>query len=400
MTNDRPTISVIIPVYRSEEILARAIGSLLGQDLREWEALLVDDGSPENSWRIVQAYAWIDPRIRPMRQLHGGACAARNTGIAQSRGEYLLFLDADDWLEPNALSTFVNACEKENWAAAHGALQYVTPEGYPTRWAGGFAGNIDLFDAIACSNVLSVPSSTVLRRSVLEQIGLFDSSLAHCGDWDLWARLARHDSAIGHIDQTVTSYRMRPGSLSRSPRTLLRDAITTLKRIHAADARVRNPRSKFARGADKSMLGSRISHFAVYAAGLALSDGGYEAAGAVLDMIPDWTVLSPDHAAEFLFYSLCFANCCGPESASSFWPKVHEGVQRLLVELERRTQCRGLAGEMSNALDSCGEDRLSMVPLPLPELELPAGETDHPFKQAYDTLAHEMLRSLARQQCA
>src|SRR5689334_11270270 len=58
-----PRVSVIIPVFRSEQVLARALGSLLAQDEKQWEAVVVDDGSPESSWRVTQAYAWIDPRI-------------------------------------------------------------------------------------------------------------------------------------------------------------------------------------------------------------------------------------------------------------------------------------------------------------------------------------------------
>src|ERR1700677_1527065 len=107
----QPLISVITPVYRSEEILARAVGSLLAQDFRDWEAVIVDDGSPDTSWRVVQAYSWIDPRIRTIRQGHSGACITRNHGIDEARGEYLLFLDADDWMESDALSALYGACD-------------------------------------------------------------------------------------------------------------------------------------------------------------------------------------------------------------------------------------------------------------------------------------------------
>ena len=398
MEHNRPLVSIVTPVYRSEEILAKAIGSLLGQDFRDWEAILVDDGSPEKSWRVVQAYGWIDPRIHVMRQPHAGACVARNTGISEARGKYLLFLDADDWLEPDALSSFLTACEKENWDAAYGGLRYVTPEGDPTQWEGGFTGEVDLFDAIAGSNVLSVPSSTILRRSVLSDIGLFDSALAHCGDWDLWARLARHDGPVGRVEKSVTSYRMRPGSLSRNPRTLLRDAMTTLRRIHAPDPRVRRPKPAFARGADRQQLGSRTCHFTVYAAGLATCGGGYEAAEQVLDMVTSWTRLTPQRAGEFLYYALCFAHCCGPEGAVRFWPQVHESVGRLLADLERRTSTPGLAQNIMAVMDACGEGPVSTLPLPLPELTLFGGSD--PFLHSFDTVAHETLRSLARQQCA
>jgi glycosyltransferase involved in cell wall biosynthesis len=392
-----PLISVVTPVYRSEEILARAIGSLLAQDLREWEAIFVDDGSPEPSWRVIQAYSWIDPRIRTIRQPHAGACVARNAGIAQARGDYLLFLDADDWMEPDALSAMVRACEENGWIATHGGLRYVTPEGYPTFWEGGHRAAGDLFDSICCSNVLSVPSAALLRKSVLSEIGVFDPTLVHCGDWDLWARLARYDGRIGRIDHTVTNYRMRHGSLSRSPRTLLRDAMTTLRRIHAPDPRVARPHPRFADGADPAELDTRICYFTVYSAGLAISAGKYEAAEAVLDLAPRWTELSPRRAAEFVFYAMCFAHCCGPEGVAHFWPGVVDALHELLAELERRTGTIGLAEEMLAAMDGWCEEPLSSLPLP-PRTVLAPSPRITAYDAPYETLAHNALRSLAQQQ--
>ena len=398
MDMQQPLISVVTPVYRSEEILARAVGSLLAQDFRDWEAVIVDDGSPDSSWRVVQAYSWIDPRIRTIRQEHAGACIARNRGIAEAHGDYLLFLDADDWMESDALSTLHSACEKNNWIAANGLLRYVTPEGHPTSWEGGFRGDTDLFDDISNSNVLSVPSATLIRRSVLAEIGTFDRALVHCGDWDLWARLARHDGAIGHIDHIVTNYRMRPGSLSRSPRTLLRDAITTLKRIHAPDDRVLQPSRRHADGAEPSELASRICYFAVYAAGLAVSGGRYEPAEAVLDLVPQWTELQPQRAANFIFYAVCFAHCCGPEGVSQFWPDIVEPLHHLLAELERRSRTRGLAGQVIEAFDDLCEERLSSLPHRTPDRPDRTAPGVEIFSAAYETFAHNALRSLAEHQ--
>jgi len=398
MDMQQPLISVITPVYRSEEILARAVGSLLAQDFRDWEAVIVDDGSPDSSWRVVQAYSWIDPRIRTIRQVHAGACIARNTGIAEARGDYLLFLDADDWMESDALSALHGACEKNGWIAAHGLLRYVTPEGHPTSWEGGYRDDADLFDAISRSNVISVPSAALLRRSVLNEIGTFDPSLVHCGDWDLWGRLARLDGAIGRIDQIVTNYRMRPGSLSRSPRTLLRDAITTLRRIHAPDSRVLRPRARHAQGADIAELASRICYFAVYAAGLAVSGGRYEPAEAVLDLVPRWTELNPQRAAEFVFYAVCFAHCCGPAGVSQFWPDIVEPLHHLLAEMERRSRTPGLAGQMIEAIDNCGEEQLSSLPGRTPDPSTIAPPGVEIFSAAYENFAHNALRSLAQQQ--
>ncbi|HSU69398.1 MAG TPA: glycosyltransferase [Tepidisphaeraceae bacterium] len=402
MADETPLVSVVTPVYKSEDILARAVGGLLAQDLREWEALFIDDGSPESCWRVVQAYSWIDPRIRTRRQAHAGACVARNRGIAESRGKYLVFLDADDWMEPDALRTMAAACETNGWAAAYGRLRYVTPEGNPTQWQGGFTQGVDLFEAISGSNVLSVPSSVIVRRDVFDQIGAFDPTLVHCGDWDLWARLARLDAPIGFVDQIITNYRMRPGSLSRSPRTLLRDAITTLRRIHLPDTRVSRPRPECAEGADRNRLLSRICHFTVYAAALAICNGGMKAAEPVLDVVNEWAGLSAQRAGEFVFYALCFAHCCGPEGVAGFWTDVVEPLHQLLPELERRTATPGLAGQMFDAMETCCDISLASLPLPLPSPEplAPKRVARNVMLSSGDTLAHSALRLLAAQEGA
>lgn len=387
-----PAVSVIIPVFRSEDILARALGSLLSQDLRDWEAIVVDDGSPEASWRVIQAYGWLDPRIRVIRHKHGGVCAARNTGIAESSGAFLLFLDADDWLEPQALSTLVECCRNQNACAAHGGLRYVMPDGSPTDWTGGHAADSPLFESLAQSNVLSVPSCVLLRRSVLDEVGQFDTTLAHCGDWDLWARVARHEGLITHTGQIVTDYRMRPGSLSRNPRTLLRDAMVVLRRIHSPDARVGRPGAGREQGCDREKLACRVAHFAVYASALAAGGGTESAIDPVLDLVQRWTPLDAQQAGHMVFYALCFANCCGPEDAARFWPQVAPGVEHLLDSIQRRTGLEGLADWMWDTIEACGGSRILPDP---PALTPPV--TAERLRASADTLAYGTLRALAEQ---
>lgn len=99
-----PTFSLIVPIYRIEEYLPKCIDSVLAQSCQDYELLLVDDGSPDGCGKICDAYAAKHPeRIRAIHQENGGAGAARNHGISLSTGEYLLFVDGDDYLSPNFL---------------------------------------------------------------------------------------------------------------------------------------------------------------------------------------------------------------------------------------------------------------------------------------------------------
>ena len=103
--------SVIMPVYNRESYLTRSIGSVLRQDYTDWELILVDDGSTDGSYETCLSYQSDDKRIRCIHQENSGAGAARNVGIYAARGDYLLFLDSDDWYEPNCLAEISRAID-------------------------------------------------------------------------------------------------------------------------------------------------------------------------------------------------------------------------------------------------------------------------------------------------
>ncbi len=109
-----PKISVIIPVYNVEKYLERCINSVRNQTMTDWQILLVDDGSDDNSPKLCDEYAKADPRIHVCHKKNGGASSARNTGIDMAEGEYLCFLDSDDTLYDYSLEKLVSAAEKEN----------------------------------------------------------------------------------------------------------------------------------------------------------------------------------------------------------------------------------------------------------------------------------------------
>lgn len=103
-----PLISVIIPVYGAEAYLHQCLDSVLAQDYKPMEIILIDDGSRDRSGQICDAYARRDRRIRILHQENQGVSAARNHGVAVAKGDYIAFVDADDWLEPNYLSTLAD----------------------------------------------------------------------------------------------------------------------------------------------------------------------------------------------------------------------------------------------------------------------------------------------------
>ena len=109
---EQPKVSVIMPVWGVEKYVGRAVESILGQTLRDIELLCVDDGSPDDSGRILDLYASRDVRMRVFHQENAGAPAARNLAMNHARGEYLCFVDADDWAEPSMLEDLYNLGHK------------------------------------------------------------------------------------------------------------------------------------------------------------------------------------------------------------------------------------------------------------------------------------------------
>lgn len=107
-------ISVIVPVYKVEAYLSRCVDSILAQTYRNLEILLVDDGSPDSCGKICDDYAHRDPRIRVIHKINGGLSSARNAGLDIARGQYIAFVDSDDWIEPEMYETMLAAAIRED----------------------------------------------------------------------------------------------------------------------------------------------------------------------------------------------------------------------------------------------------------------------------------------------
>lgn len=120
-----PYISIIIPVYQAEKTLDRCVCSVLEQKYSEWEMILVDDGAKDRSGALCDGYAAEDSRIRVIHQANAGVSSARNAGIQNAKGTYLLFLDSDDALLPNALSLYAAATENGSFDVVMGGLSVI-----------------------------------------------------------------------------------------------------------------------------------------------------------------------------------------------------------------------------------------------------------------------------------
>ncbi|MBR2043895.1 MAG: glycosyltransferase family 2 protein [Clostridia bacterium] len=111
---DMCKISVVVPVYNCERTISKCLSSILNQDFKDFELIIINDGSPDNSEEICNLFASRDDRIRYIRRENGGLAAVRNLGLSEAKGEYICFVDSDDYIEKNALSFMLGVAEREN----------------------------------------------------------------------------------------------------------------------------------------------------------------------------------------------------------------------------------------------------------------------------------------------
>lgn len=180
-----PKISVIIPTYNRRQFLARAIDSVLGQTCRDFELIVVDDGSTDNTARCVAAYG---EQVRYIYQANRGPAAARNTGIGAAGGALIAFLDSDDLFAPEKLAVQQAAMDdRPEYLISHTDEIWYRRGQLLNQKKKHFRPYGFIFDV--CLKLCVVGMSTVMvRRELFERIGYFDEELLCCEDYDLWLR--------------------------------------------------------------------------------------------------------------------------------------------------------------------------------------------------------------------
>lgn len=182
MADPDVTVSIVIATWNRAASLRTALDSVVAQTWQRWEALVVDDGSDDETAVLVQAMAAGDPRIRLIQRPHEGVCAARNQGIAAATGEFIAFLDSDNTWQPEFLHHMVCTMQDSGIDAAYATLETETPDG-PRYRAQQVNRDILLATSHVDLNVL------VVRATTLQEVGGFDPSLLRTVDYDLVLRL-------------------------------------------------------------------------------------------------------------------------------------------------------------------------------------------------------------------
>lgn len=210
-----PIVSIVIPCFNSEKYLAQTLESVKRQSFQNWECLVIDDGSRDQTAEIAQRYVDFDPRFKFFSQKNSGVSAAYNQGIIKSQKKYIAFIDSDDiWLS-KMLETSIDFLKRNS------KIDIVS-----CGWQ-----NIDKNDRIESKiytpwhtfpfkeemmlrGALFMSSTTVIKREVFNKAGLFDENLRSAEDWDLWLRFIKNDFSFGFIKQPFLLYRRHRDNLT------------------------------------------------------------------------------------------------------------------------------------------------------------------------------------------
>jgi glycosyltransferase involved in cell wall biosynthesis len=216
-------VSVVIPCYNAEPFIAETIESVLHQTYADFELVLVDDGSTDRTAEILGSYS--DPRVRVIRQANAGISAARNRGVAESRGSHVAFLDNDDLWLPEKLERQVAVLDRDPEIGLVYSDAFVMSEDGRLRntfsdWMALPSGQV--FEALLARN--AIPTSTVMmRRTVFEAVGPF-APYKISQDYDLWLKCAAR-YRVACIAEPLIKYRHRVAGASRRVMVPLGEAL-------------------------------------------------------------------------------------------------------------------------------------------------------------------------------
>jgi glycosyltransferase involved in cell wall biosynthesis len=206
-----PLVEAIIPCYNQGRFLAEAVDSVLGQSYPHVGVIVVDDGSTDDTSAVAARYG---ERIRYIRKENAGLSAARNTGLLEARGEWVLFLDSDDYLPRDMVAQHMAAASAAPAGTLfYGGWQYADVAGQALGPVERKELGSDAFHALLVHSYFPCHSA-IIRRTAFANVGLFDVSLRSCEDWDMWIRFAAVGYQFVAVPDAFAVYRRYAGSMS------------------------------------------------------------------------------------------------------------------------------------------------------------------------------------------
>jgi glycosyltransferase involved in cell wall biosynthesis len=219
--NSTPTVSIVIGAYNAERYLALTLDSLLAQTLRDFELIVVDDGSEDRTFEILKQYEAKDSRVRPIRIAHGGIVDAANAGLNAARAEFIARADADDIHLPERLQKQVDYLNAHPEVVAVGSrMQMIEPYGSPLRDSEHKLTHEEIEAALLTADGWALPQpAAMLRKSVAMKVGAYRKDYLWSEDLDLFLRMAEVGK-LANLPDVLVKYRIHPNSTNWKKRDI------------------------------------------------------------------------------------------------------------------------------------------------------------------------------------
>lgn len=226
---NQPSVSIIVPCYNQGQYLAEALDSVLSSTLQDWECIIVNDGSTDISADVATTFVERDSRFKLFHQHNSGPSAARNRGVHESSGEFILFLDGDNKIEPEYIGSGVSFLQKH----ADCTLFYCKARTF------GSEEKIKSWNYTTYRNLLrynSIDCCSIIRRKDFDRIGGFDENMRGYEDWEFFIRLLYRHDVVYQDERVLFHYRVGANQNSVNAGAIARQDALTLyiyqKNIH------------------------------------------------------------------------------------------------------------------------------------------------------------------------
>lgn len=330
-----PLVSIVVPAHNAEVTLTRALDCLVDQETADWEAIIVDDASTDRTPAIIAAYVEQDARFRTLNSCANSPAGARNNGISAARGHWLMFLDADDWLDASFLTKMLAALKAAPDAVAcYCGARRVMPDGALTPASIAPEIATQPFETFARRCAIATHALLVDRATVVE-LGSFDASLCTCEGWDLWQRVARLGKNWVMVDEPLAFYQASPNALTRNSKQMLADAEIVIARGFSTDPRVKHPAPAHANGAisaDDRTASEALAWFALWNAASDCGSGGSWINPQSLLALPAGRKWARE-IAKVAFDGLMVGSLSVPAHLAARWDRFGGALTELIVEL-------------------------------------------------------------------
>ena len=233
-------ISIIIPCYNQAHFLKQCIDSVLQQSYTDWEIIIVNDGSTDNTLKLALEFAKKDNRINVIDKENGGLSSARNAGIQQAKGKWFLFLDADDYLLSRYFEyVLVGLIGLSSHTLLQYGYQYVEEKSKKIIYSKSLSiSELSLVPTIFKGNI-GPCHSILINAELVRKIGFLDENLKSAEDWDFWIRAAKAGAEVKQIEQVLVAYRYSKDSMSRNAFRMYHALKTVAHRAIKKDDRIK-----------------------------------------------------------------------------------------------------------------------------------------------------------------